>query len=49
MIPVFSARLIAERSSIAEKLQRGLLENEEVTIQMEDPAQKFQGAEINKI
>ena len=31
-----------ERSSIAEKLQRGLLENEEVTIQMEDPAQKFQ-------
>lgn len=29
-----------ERSSVAEKLQRGLLENEEVTIQMEDPAQK---------
>ena len=34
-----------ERSSVAEKLQRGLLENEEVTIQMEDPAQKFQGAD----
>lgn len=33
-----------ERFSVAEKLQRGLLENEEVTIQMEDPAQKFQGA-----
>lgn len=34
-----------ERSSVAEKLQRGLLENEEVTIQMEDPAQKFQGVD----
>lgn len=34
-----------ERSSVAEKLQRGLLENEEVTIQMEDPAQTFQGAD----
>ena len=34
-----------ERSSVAEKLQRGLLENEEVTIQMEDPAQKFQGTD----
>ncbi|KRL83861.1 ATP-dependent protease ATP-binding subunit HslU [Ligilactobacillus apodemi DSM 16634 = JCM 16172] len=34
-----------KRLSVAEKLQRGLLENEEVTIQMEDPAQKFQGSD----
>lgn len=34
-----------KRSSIAERLNRGLLENEQVTIKMEDPAQKFQGTE----
>lgn len=34
-----------KRLSVAEKLNRGLLENEEVTIQMEDPAQKIQGSD----
>lgn len=34
-----------KRLSVSEKLKRGLLENEDVTIQMEDPAQKLQGSD----
>lgn len=34
-----------ERLDVSEKLKRGLLENEEVTIRMEDPAQKIQGSD----